>query len=161
MKPPPAIIEISRTVRSTIPSDTQIRKWARAALGSQGSRAELALRVVGAAEGRRLNLLWRGKDQPTNVLSFPAIEAATIGGRRLLGDIVLCAPVIAREAKAQAKRLEQHYAHLIVHGCLHLLGYDHEDEVDAIRMERREKRILKGLGFPDPYQFSLATTERV
>jgi probable rRNA maturation factor len=156
-----AIIEISRSVRSDVPSDMRFRKWARAALGGKGFRSEVALRVVGQSEGRRLNLLWRGQDHATNVLSFPAINAAQMGQRRVLGDIVLCAPVIAREAKSQGKCLEHHYAHLLVHGCLHLLGYDHEDEHDARAMERREKIILKRLGMPDPYLISLAKTERV
>ena len=135
MKRAAPVIEISRTVRSTFPVDSLLRKWARVSLGARGANTELALRVVGLAEGRRLNLLWRGKDKATNVLSFPAAESTRVGRRRrLLGDIVLCAPVVEREAKAQAKPLEHHFAHLVVHGCLHLLGYDHESGVDAVRM---------------------------
>lgn len=157
-----AIIDVSRTVRAVFPSESQLRKWARAALGARGRNTELALRIVGAAEGRRLNLLWRGKDRATNVLSFPASGITKVDGcRRLLGDVVLCAPVVTREAKAQGKRLEHHYAHLVVHGCLHLLGYDHELRPDASRMESRERRILGELGIPDPYQISWVAMERV
>ena len=156
------IIEIGRTVRSGVPVDSDLRKWARAALGAKGRNAELGLRIVGLAEGRRLNLLWRGKDQATNVLSFPAADTAQVERRRrLLGDVVLCAPVITREARAQSKPLKHHFAHLVIHGCLHLLGYDHESEADAVRMENRERRILRDLGIPDPYIVSLVTMEKV
>lgn len=162
MKRAAPVIEISRTVRSAVPVDSDLRKWARTALGARGRNAELALRIVGLAEGRRLNLLWRGKDRPTNVLSFPAAETTRVDRRRrLLGDVVLCAPVVAREARAQAKPLKHHFAHLVVHGCLHLLGYDHESEADAARMENRERRLLRELGVPDPYQSSLVTSEHV
>lgn len=162
MSPRAPVIEISRTVRSAFPADPDLRKWTRAALGARGANAEIALRIVGLAEGRRLNLLWRGKDRPTNVLSFPAADTARVARhRRLLGDIVLCAPVVAREAKAQDKLLAHHFAHLVVHGCLHLLGYDHESDADAMRMERRERQILRRLGIADPYQISLVTMERV
>ena len=162
MSPRAPVIEISRTVRSAFPADPELRKWTRAALGSKGANAEIALRIVGLAEGRRLNLLWRGQDKPTNVLSFPAADTARVDRhRRLLGDVVLCAPVVAREARAQDKLLAHHFAHLVVHGCLHLLGYDHEDEADATRMERHERRILRQLGIADPYKISLVTMETV
>jgi probable rRNA maturation factor len=156
------IIEISRTVRSTVPVDSDLRKWARAALGAKGHNVELALRIVGLSEGRRLNLLWRGKDRATNVLSFPAADTTRVDRRRrLLGDVVLCAPVVMREANAHGKPLKHHFAHLVVHGCLHLLGYDHESPADAVRMESRERRVLREMGIPDPYQVSLATVEKV
>ena len=103
----------------------------------------MTLRIVGAAEALRLNSFFRKKRKATNVLSFP------YGGGR--GDVVLCHPVIAREARAQGKTLTAHYAHLVVHGILHLRGYDHEKKRDALRMERREIGILRRLGFPDPY----------
>jgi probable rRNA maturation factor len=103
----------------------------------------VTLRIVGAAEGLRLNSLFRKKRKATNVLSFPYGD-----GR---GDVVLCHPVIAREARAQGKTLAAHYAHLVVHGILHLRGYDHEKKRDALRMARREIGILRRLGFPDPY----------
>jgi probable rRNA maturation factor len=108
-------------------------------LGFQG----IVLRIVGEREGSALSNKYRRKNNPTNVLSFPYGK-----GR---GDIVLCHPVIAREARAQGKTLAAHYAHLVVHGILHLRGYDHEKTRDAKRMEAREVRLLRRLGFPDPY----------
>jgi probable rRNA maturation factor len=106
----------------------------------------VTLRYVAEAEGRRLNREFRGKDYATNVLTF--IYAT----KPLEGDIVICAPVVAREAKAQGKPVLAHHAHLFVHGLLHLQGLDHERGADARKMESREKRILASLGFPDPYQ---------
>ena len=120
------------------PSAALLRRFARAA-----SRADITLRVVGAAEGKRLNRTFRKKSYPTNVLSFP------YGGGN--GDVVLCHPVIAREARAQGKSLRAHYAHLVVHGVLHLRGHDHLRKRDAARMERTEIRMLRRLGFDDPY----------
>jgi probable rRNA maturation factor len=107
------------------------------------ARAEIALRVVGAAEGRRLNRTYRAKNYATNVLSFPYGSGS--------GDIVLCHPVIAKEAREQGKSLRAHYAHLVVHGVLHLRGYDHPSQAKAARMERAEIRILRRLGYTDPY----------
>jgi probable rRNA maturation factor len=102
---------------------------------------------VGAAEGRRLNRRYRGEDHATNVLSFPyALSRSSV-----LGDVVLCGPVIAREARAQSKTLEAHFAHLVVHAVLHLQGHDHARRRDAERMEALEKRVLSKLGYPDPY----------
>jgi len=100
--------------------------------------------VVGSRESRALNERWRGRAQPTNVLSFP-------GDGRLIGDIVVCAPVVAREARAQGKALSAHWAHMVLHGTLHLLGFDHARAADARRMERRERALLARLGFADPY----------
>ena len=125
-----------------IPSDRSLRKWARAALARS---AGVTVRYVGAAEGRRLNREFRGKGHATNVLSFIYDE------RPLRGDVVICAPVVAREAREQSKSVQAHHAHLLVHGLLHLQGYDHERKADAARMERRERVILAKLGFPDPY----------
>ena len=125
-----------------VPSDPLLRRWARAALARQ---AEVTLRIVAAPEARRLNREFRGKDYATNVLTFVYGEAP------LAGDIVICAPVVAREAREQGKAVAAHWAHLVVHGLLHLQGHDHERDDEARRMERREKRILAGLGFPDPY----------
>jgi probable rRNA maturation factor len=126
-----------------LPSRAQFRRWARAALGRD---ARITVRIVGSREGRTLNRRFCGKNRPTNVLSF------TLGGTpRLEGDIALCAPVIAREARTQRKSGAAHYAHLVVHGLLHLQGYDHVTERQARRMERRETRIVTRLGFPDPY----------
>lgn len=128
-----------------IPKPAQFRRWLAAALDRP---ATLTLRVVNAAEGRSLNSAFRGKDYATNVLTFIYHEKRAA---RLMGDIVLCAPVVAAEAKKQGKPLAHHWAHLTVHGALHLAGMDHENERDAARMEGREKRILAGLGVPDPY----------
>ena len=122
--------------RRGLPAAAALRSWAKGACG-------VTLRIVSEREGRRLNAAFRKKNKATNVLSFP------YGGGR--GDVVLCHPVIAREARAQKKSIAAHYAHLVVHGVLHLRGYDHEKKRDALRMEAREVRILRRLGFPDPY----------
>jgi probable rRNA maturation factor len=132
----------SRAVRP--PSATQVRRWARAALKAPG---EITVRIVGAAEARRLNRRYRGEDHATNVLSFPY----ALTRRIVQGDIVLCAPVIAREARSQGKKLEAHFAHLTVHAVLHPQGHDHARAREARRMEALEKRVLAKLGYPDPY----------
>lgn len=137
-------IDIQRASRAAhIPTDAKLRRWARAALSRE---ALVTLRFVAQAEGRRLNREFRGKDYATNVLTFAYDEGAV-----LAGDIVICAPVVAREARAQGKPVEAHHAHLLVHGLLHLQGFDHERPADASRMERHERRVLSKLGFPDPY----------
>ena len=140
--------------RAGVPASTSFRKWVAAALAGRIREADLAIRIVGSKEGRALNKHYRGKDYATNVLSFPAElpEGLPKGVKLpLLGDLVLCAPVIAREAKEQGKPLAAHYAHLTVHGALHLLGWDHEDAREAECMEQLEREILAGLGLPDPY----------
>jgi probable rRNA maturation factor len=126
-----------------LPSRDRVRRWARAALARD---AELTVRIVGEGEARALNRRFRGRNYATNVLTFVLRERPPYAG-----DLVLCAPVVAREARAQGKSLAAHYAHLIVHGALHLQGYDHENEADAETMETRESRILRDLGYPDPY----------
>jgi probable rRNA maturation factor len=143
--------------RAGLPSAVSFRKWIAAALANRIREADLAVRIVGTREGRALNRHYRGKDQPTNVLSFPAELDETIKLPKgvtmpLLGDLVLCAPVVAREAREQKKPLAAHYAHLTVHGTLHLLGWDHDDDKDAECMEQLEREILAGLGLPDPYR---------
>lgn len=158
----PLAVDIQNLTKQTPVSSAAMRRWARAAFGARGMGAVLAIRLVGAAEGRRLNLLWRGRDYATNVLSFPPLvmPKPSRGTRavhlerepHMVGDLVLCVPVVAREAREQGKHLEDHYAHLIVHGCLHLLGHDHEHDADAERMERRERRLLKAFGIDDPYR---------
>ena len=127
-----------------LPSRQRMRSWAKAALLSD---AQVTLRLVGGREGRALNRDFRGKDYATNVLTFayPDIEP-------LSGDIVLCAPVIAKEARRQHKPIEAHYAHLVVHGMLHLQGYDHENSSDATVMETLEAEIVVKLGYADPYR---------
>jgi probable rRNA maturation factor len=129
--------------RST-PSRTQFRKWARAALDHD---AAVTVRVVGSREARTLNRCYRGKDYATNVLTFVFRDTPPFEG-----DLALCAPVVAREARAQGKSLAAHFAHLTVHGVLHLQGYDHESETDAAVMEARESAIVTKLGYPDPYE---------
>lgn len=140
--------------RTGIPSAVSFRKWVAAALESRIREADLAIRIVGTKEGRALNHHYRGKDYATNVLSFPAElpEGLPKGVKMpLLGDLVICAPVVAREAKEQKKAVVAHYAHLTVHGVLHLLGWDHEDEKEAVCMEQLEREILASLGIADPY----------
>ena len=142
--------------RLGLPAATSFRKWVRAALDGRIREADLAIRLVDSKEGRALNRHYRGKDYATNVLSFPAdigegIKLPKGVTMPLLGDLVLCAPVIAREAKEQGKPLAAHYAHMTVHGALHLLGWDHEDSRDADCMEQLEREILAGIGLPDPY----------
>ena len=135
-----------RTRRPWAPGPATLRRWARLAAG--GRKGELGIRVVGSLESRALNALWRGRDKATNVLSFPA--APELAGR-LIGDIVVCAPVVAREAREQGKALAAHWAHMIVHGTLHLLGFDHERARAAKRMEGRERALLARIGVGDPY----------
>ena len=141
--------------RKGVPAANSFRRWVAATLDGRIREADLAIRIVGSREGRALNRHYRGRDYATNVLSFPADlpEGLPEGIRMpLLGDLVLCAPVIAREAKEQHKPLTAHYAHLTVHGALHLLGWDHGDDVEAEAMEQLERGILAGLGLPDPYR---------
>ena len=136
--------------RRGLPAAVSFRRWVGAALSGRVKRADLALRVVGEREGRALNRHYRGKDYATNVLSFPA-ELPEGVSLPLLGDIVICAPVVAREAHEQGKTPLAHYAHLTVHGVLHLLGCDHQNPREAEAMELLERQILDSLGFDDPY----------
>ena len=126
-----------------LPRRPTLRRWMRAALERD---ARVTLRFVGGRESRVLNRRYRGPDRATNVLTF-----VYDGGASLEGDIVLCAPVVRQEARAQRKTLAAHYAHLVIHGMLHLHGYDHERDVDAARMEAREVALLRVLGYGDPY----------
>jgi probable rRNA maturation factor len=130
-----------------LPGRAELRRWAKAAL--QGN-VTAALRLVDVDEGRELNKAYRRKDYATNVLTF-AYGAEADGGP-LAGDIVLCAPVVAREAAEQGKALNAHYAHLVVHGMLHLQGYDHERKTEAVTMEAVESFIMRRMGYPDPYE---------
>ena len=142
------------TARKGVPSSASFRKWVAAALADRDAPAEMAIRIVGADEGRELNRTYRGKDYATNVLSFPAESPEGLPEDvelPLLGDLVICAEVVAREAAEQGKRPADHWAHLVVHGTLHLLGWDHEADDEAEAMEAREREILAGLGIADPY----------
>ncbi|HET6805422.1 MAG TPA: rRNA maturation RNase YbeY [Frateuria sp.] len=138
--------------RTGVPAPASFRQWVAAALRGARRRkpAEVAVRIVDAEEGRALNRDYRGKDYATNVLSFPA-ELPPGVDLPLIGDLAICAPVVAREAAEQGKKPRDHWAHLTVHGTLHLLGYDHIEEADAEAMEALERRILAGLGIADPY----------
>ena len=164
MKPPPAgsarlplLVDLVREGRDWAPTTAEIRTWASAALGRRAAGAELAVRVVKPAESQRLNARYRGRNQPTNVLSFPVPELpATAAGPhaapRPLGDLVICASVVRDEARQQHKAIKAHWAHLVIHGALHLLGYDHERDDEARRMERREVAVLKRFGITNPYR---------
>ena len=138
--------------RRGVPAATSFRRWVEAALAAARHRkpVELSIRIVGAREGRALNRRYRGRDYATNVLSFPVDLPRGIASD-LLGDLAICAPVVAREAREQGRSPRDHYAHLTVHGVLHLLGYDHQHDMEAQRMEALETRILAGLGIGDPY----------
>lgn len=138
--------------RAGVPAAASFRRWVEAALrGARRRRStELAIRIVDTDEGRALNRDYRGKDYATNVLSFPA-ELPPGVALPLIGDLAICAPVVAREAAEQGKPLRDHWAHLTVHGVLHLLGHDHIEEAQAEAMEALETRILAGLGIADPY----------
>ena len=153
MSQPATLLDVSISYgvpRAGIPSAVSFRRWVAAALDGRIRRADLAIRLVDAKEGRAFNRHYRGKDYATNVLSFPA-ELPEGVELPVLGDLVICAPVVAREAREQGKRLADHYAHLTVHGALHLLGWDHEDEREAECMEQLEREILATLGVDDPY----------
>lgn len=136
--------------RKGLPAPASFRRWVEAALAGRLHRADLAIRVVGEKEGRALNRHYRGKDYATNVLSFPAELPAGVE-LPVLGDIVLCAPVIVREAREQGKLAPAHWAHMTVHGVLHLLGLNHEDPQEAEAMEGLEREILAALEIADPY----------
>jgi probable rRNA maturation factor len=136
--------------RPWTPRRAQFAAWAAAALRRPARRTVLSIRIVGASRSRSLNARYRGRDVPTNVLSF-AGAGLSPDGRRFLGELVICAPVIAREALRQGKSPASHWAHITVHGVLHLQGYDHEDAVCARKMAKLEVQILDRLGFSSPY----------
>ncbi|HEU4772997.1 MAG TPA: rRNA maturation RNase YbeY [Lysobacter sp.] len=149
----PTLLDVSISYglpRTGIPAANSFRRWVAAALDGRIREADLAIRLVDAREGKSFNRHYRGKDYATNVLSFPADLPEGVK-LPLLGDLVICAPVVAREAAEQGKPLNAHYAHLTVHGVLHLLGWDHEDEREAECMEQLEREILATLGITDPY----------
>jgi probable rRNA maturation factor len=149
-------LSLTRATRAWTPSRARMSSWAARALGRRGAGREIAVRVVTGRESRTLNKMWRGKDKPTNVLSFPAPEQ-TRRGKPLdfslpLGDLVICAEVVRSEAQRDGKPLAAHWAHMVVHGALHLAGYDHEaGRAEQLRMERREIAVLKSFGIGNPY----------
>jgi len=148
---PQITVQNASTARN-VPTAARIRQWARAALGVD---ARVTIRIVGQTEGRLLNRSYRRKDYATNVLTFVFRDHAP-----LEGDLALCAPVITREARTQRKPVAAHYAHMIVHGLLHLQGYDHENDGDAALMEKRERTLLARFGYPDPYKPAKASAVR-
>ena len=142
---------INNSNSKQLPELSDLELWATAAVGEQREEAEISLLIVDEAEGAELNQQWRNKNGPTNVLSFPSDLPAELG-LPLLGDLVICAPVVAKEALEQKKSLSSHWAHMVVHGTLHLLGFDHIDDDQAEEMESLETDILARIGYPDPYQ---------
>jgi len=147
-------IELQRRVRSWSPPRGDLVRWASAALGARAAGRELGVCTVGAAESARLNARFRGRTGATNVLSFATAPLPRTVHRATapLGELVICPPVLKAEARAQDKTLRAHWAQLVVHGALHLAGYDHARTADARRMERREIAVLQRLGFANPYR---------
>ena len=143
-------LQIACEQESGLPTAEQIEQWATAAVQPQSDEVEMTVRIVDEAESHELNLNYRGKDRPTNVLSFP-FECPDEVELPLLGDLVICRQVVEREAQEQDKPVMAHWAHMVVHGSLHLLGYDHIEDDEAEEMESLETQIMTGLGLADPY----------
>jgi conserved hypothetical protein TIGR00043 len=134
-----------------LPSEAQFHRWLSAAVSPFQAVSEVTIRLVDEAESQELNHTWRGKDKPTNVLSFPFEAPPGIEDFPLLGDLIICRQVVEQEAQAQEKSLEAHWAHMVIHGSLHLLGYDHIIDEEAEEMEALETEIMLALGYTDPY----------
>ncbi|MBN6069395.1 rRNA maturation RNase YbeY [Aggregatibacter actinomycetemcomitans] len=143
-------LQIASADENGLPTAAQIEQWATAAVQPKSGEVEMTVRIVDEMESHALNLNYRGKDRPTNVLSFP-FECPDEVELPLLGDLVICRQVVEREAQEQDKPLMAHWAHMVVHGSLHLLGYDHIEDDEAEEMESLETQIMIGLGFVDPY----------
>ena len=144
-------IEVQRACdASGVPPAAKLVQWVEAALVGHSEDVQMTVRVVDEAEGAALNERYRGRAGATNVLAFP-FDAPELPSLRILGDVVVCAPVAAREAHEHSKRLDAHWAHLVIHGTLHLLGFDHDEPDSASEMEAIERGILDRLGYPDPY----------
>ncbi|MCC8457380.1 rRNA maturation RNase YbeY [Photorhabdus aegyptia] len=133
-----------------LPEETLFQRWLDGVLPQFQPESEVTIRIVDEAESHDLNLTYRGKDKPTNVLSFP-FEAPPEVDLPLLGDLIICRQVVEKEAEEQQKTVEEHWAHMVVHGCLHLLGYDHIEDDEAEEMESLETEIMQALGYADPY----------
>ncbi|MFZ7230452.1 rRNA maturation RNase YbeY [Avibacterium avium] len=146
------IVDLQIAVENSenLPTEQQFQQWATAAVQAENLQPEITIRVVDEAESQSLNATYRGKDYPTNVLSFP-FECPEEVELPLLGDLVICRQVVEREAQEQGKPLMAHWVHMVVHGCLHLLGYDHIEDDEAEEMESLETEIMQDLGFADPY----------
>lgn len=134
-----------------LPAPAAFQQWLNAAILSFQHVSEVTVRIVDEAESQMLNSTYRSKNSPTNVLSFPFEAPIGIDDLPLLGDLVICRQVVEKEAEEQNKTLDAHWAHMVIHGSLHLLGYDHIEEEDAVEMESLETEIMLALGFPDPY----------
>ena len=146
-------LEVQRVIETGyIPSDAKLQMWFEKALADYSKDAELLIRVVDYQEISALNEQYRHKQGPTNILSFPFDAPEVMEGISLLGDLVVCAPVIEKEAEAQQKNLKDHWTHIVIHGIFHLLGYDHIYESDALEMEAKEILILQQLNIDNPYQ---------
>ena len=143
-------LQIACEQETGLPTAEQIEQWATAAVQPKSDELEMTVRIVDEGESHALNLNYRGKDRPTNVLSFP-FECPDEVELPLLGDLVICRQVVEREAQEQDKPVMAHWAHMVVHGSLHLLGYDHIEDDEAEKMESLETQIMTGLGFADPY----------
>ncbi len=141
----------SVTTSMGLPDEALFSSWVEAALAGCPEEVEVVLRLVDEKESRKLNRMYRGKDRSTNVLSFPFVPPTAVESG-LLGDLVICAPLVAREAREQDKVLQAHWAHMVVHGVLHLRGYEHQNDGEVSEMEQLERGILAKLGFPDPYE---------
>ncbi|HEY5718477.1 MAG TPA: rRNA maturation RNase YbeY [Motiliproteus sp.] len=148
-----AIIDLQIAIDDdpSLPSATELQRWVNCATANLDESVELTIRIVDRTESQQLNHSYRGKDYPTNVLSFP-FEVPEGIELNLLGDLVICAPVVVAEATEQNKPLAHHWAHMVIHGTLHLLGYDHIDEQEAEEMEALETRLLSQLNIPAPYE---------
>lgn len=147
------------TTAEDIPPTSALRRWARAATAGRVTTGEIVLRLIDEPESALLNTQYRGQKKSTNVLSFPYEEDTPPGEIDPLGDIALCAPVIGREAAAQGKTPEAHWAHMVIHGVLHLLGYDHDEDDAARAMEEEETALLRRLGYADPYRIIYLSEE--
>ncbi|MDO4430514.1 MAG: rRNA maturation RNase YbeY [Lonepinella koalarum] len=145
-------LQIATENKENLPTLAQFTHWATQAVRAENLEPEITIRLVDEAESHHLNLTYRGKDRPTNVLSFP-FECPDEVELPLLGDLVICRQVVEKEAHEQGKLLLAHWAHMVVHGSLHLLGYDHIEDLEAEEMEALETEIMLGLGFEDPYSY--------
>jgi probable rRNA maturation factor len=144
-------VDIQREAHaSDIPDDSAFNQWVTLALKGRRGRGEICIRIVEPAESQELNSTYRGKDKPTNVLSFP-FEAPAGVPNDIIGDLAICADIVRQEAEEQQKTLANHWAHMVIHGCLHLIGFDHIDDSDAQEMEALETQLLATLNIPDPY----------